>query len=122
VLAGLPANDENRIITVRVRLTEATAHQRAGVHGQRYVMGLTGAGGLGLRGGLNHSSSTVSDRDYQGYLNEPMVADAIANGVVNAFGPSDAAGLAVLSAAQIRGEVRRAVGMMDSIDGKVSRG
>lgn len=124
VLAGLPSDDENRIVTVRVRLTEAGNRTSQLVStGQRYVMGLNGVlADWDYEVAVNHSSSTVSDRDYQGYLNEPMVADAIANGVVNAFGPSDAAGLAVLSAAQIRGEVRRAVGFMDSVDGKISRG
>ena len=123
-LTRLPSDDDRRSVTVRVRLTEAGNRTSELVStGQRYVMGLSGMlSDWDYEVAINHSSSTVSDRDHQGYLNEPMVADAIASGVVNAFGPSDAAGLAVLSAAQIRGEVRRAVGFMDSIDGKISRG
>jgi iron complex outermembrane receptor protein len=43
VLAGLPSNDENRMVTVRVRLTEAGNRTSQLVStGQRYVMGLTG--------------------------------------------------------------------------------
>jgi hypothetical protein len=63
----------------------------------------------------------VSDRDHQGYLNEQMIRDGFADGTLNPFGASDAAGLALYEAAQIRGEVRRSVGMMDSIDARASR-
>ncbi|WP_180708963.1 hypothetical protein, partial [Escherichia coli] len=45
-----------------------------------------------------------------------------ANGTLNAFGPSSAAGQALYEAAQLRGEVRRAVGTMDSLDFKMSKG
>ncbi|RZJ40869.1 MAG: TonB-dependent receptor, partial [Brevundimonas sp.] len=70
---------------------------------------------------LNHSTSKISDRDYQGYLNEQMVMDGFAAGTLNAFGPSSAAGLALYEKAQIRGEVRRATGTMDSLDFKASK-
>ena len=70
----------------------------------------------------NHSTSTVSDRDHQGYLNEQMIRDGFANGTLNPFGASSAAGLALYDKAQIRGEVRRAEGTMDSVNFKASRG
>ena len=47
--------------------------------------------------------------------------DGFAAGTLNAFGPSSAAGLALYDQAQIRGEVRRATGTMDSLDFKASK-
>jgi len=122
-LASLPAGDENRVITVRTRLAEAGLRTNELVStAQRYVAGLTGTlADWDYEVGLNHSLDVVSDRDQQGYLNEQMIRDGFADGTLNPFGASDAAGLALYEAAQIRGEVRRSVGMMDSIDARVSR-
>ncbi|MCA6215486.1 TonB-dependent receptor [Ideonella sp. B7] len=122
-LASLPADDVNRIVNVRLRLAEAGARESELVSTtQRYVAGLNGTlANWDYELAFNHSLSTVSDRDHQGYLNEQMVLDGFANGTLNAFGPSSAAGLALYEAAQIRGEVRRAVGVMDSLDFKASR-
>ena len=122
-LNNLPADDEDRIITVRTRLVEAGLRTSELVSsGQRVVLGTTGVvAGWDYEWGVNHSTSTVSDRDHQGYLNEQMVRDGFADGTLNPFGPSSAAGLALYEAAQIRGEVRRAKGTMTSLDLKASR-
>ena len=122
-LASLPAGDENRVITVRTRLAEAGLRTNELVStAQRYVAGLAGTlADWDYEVGLNHSLDVVSDRDQQGYLNEQMIRDGFADGTLNPFGASDAAGLALYEAAQIRGEVRRSVGMMDSIDARASR-
>jgi iron complex outermembrane receptor protein len=119
-LASLPAGDENRVITVRTRLAEAGLRTSELVStAQRYVAGLAGTlADWDYEVGLNHSLDVVSDRDQQGYLNEQMIRDGFADGTLNPFGASDAAGLALYEAAQIRGEVRRSVGMMDSIDAR----
>ena len=123
-LATLAADDEDRIITVRTRLVEAGLRTSELVStGQRYVAGVTGTfNAWDYEIGLNHSRNVVSDRDHLGYLNEGMILDGFANGTLNPFGPSSAAGLALYEAAQIRGEVRRAVGTMDSVDFKASTG
>ena len=122
-LSKLAADDEDRIITVRTRMTEAGAQSSEVIStGQRYVAGLNGTlGNWDYEVALNHSTSTVSDRDYQGYLNEDMIRAGFADGTLNPFGPSGAAGLALYEKAQIRGEVRRAEGTMDSVDFKASR-
>jgi len=122
-LAKLAADDEDRIITVRTRLNEAGLRTSELVAtGQRYVAGVNGTlGAWDYEVALNHSTSTVSDRDYQGYLNETMIRDGFAAGTLNPFGTSSAAGLALYEKAQIRGEVRRAEGTMDSIDFKGTR-
>jgi iron complex outermembrane receptor protein len=122
-LNTLPADDERRIMVVRTRLSEAGLRTSEVVStAQRYVLGMNGLlAGWDYEWALNHSTSKVSDRDSHGYLNEQMVMDGFAAGTLNAFGPSSAAGLALYDQAQIRGEVRRATGTMDSLDFKASK-
>jgi iron complex outermembrane receptor protein len=122
-LAKLDADDEDRIITVRTRLSEAGLRTSELVSsGERYVMGVNGLlANWDYELAYNHSVSTVSDRNYQGYLNEQMIRDGFAAGTLNPFGPSNSAGLSLYDKAQIRGEVRRAVGTMDSLDFRASR-
>jgi iron complex outermembrane receptor protein len=129
ILAGsalndLDADDEERLITLRMRLSEAGLRTSELVStGQRVVLGMNGVlGGWDYEWALNHSRSKVSDRDRQGYLNEELILEGFANGTLNGFGPSGAPGLALYDQAQIRGEVRRATGTMDSIDFRASRG
>jgi iron complex outermembrane receptor protein len=122
-LAKLAADDEDRIMTVRTRLVEAGLRTSELVStNQRYVAGVNGTlAKWDYEVAFNHSSSTVSDRDHLGYLNEPMILKGFADGVLNPFGPSGAAGQALYESAQIRGEVRRAEGSMDSLDFKATR-
>jgi len=122
-LAAFDAGDERRIIVVRTRLAEAGLRTSELVaSANRVVLGTNGiVAGWDYEWALNHSTSKISDRDYQGYLNEQMVMDGFAAGTLSAFGPSSAAGLALYEKAQIRGEVRRATGTMDSLDFKASK-
>ncbi|MDY0745129.1 TonB-dependent receptor [Paucibacter sp. R3-3] len=115
---------DERSITVRTRFTEAGLRTSELVStGNRFVLGTLGTvGGWDYEWALNHSTSKVSDRDSQGYLNEQMVLDGYSDGTLNPFGPSSAAGLALYEKAQIRGEVRHATGTMDSLDFKMSKG
>ncbi|MFG6456117.1 TonB-dependent receptor [Roseateles sp. BYS96W] len=123
-LLSLDPEDEERVITARTRLTEAGLRTSELVSSSnRFVVGTNGTlVGWDYEWALNHSTSKVSDRDYQGYLDEQKIRDGFADGTLNAFGPSGAAGLALYEAAQIRGEVRRATGTTDSLDFKMSRG
>ncbi len=122
-LAAFDAGDPRRVIVVRTRLAEAGLRTSELVSSaNRFVLGTNGLlGGWDYEWALNHSTSRVSDRDYQGYLNESMIMDGFAAGTLNAFGPSSAAGLALYEKAQIRGEVRHATGDMDSLDFKASK-
>jgi iron complex outermembrane receptor protein len=122
-LATLPAEDENRIITVRTRLVEAGLRTSELVStGERYIAGLSGQlAGWDYELAYNHSVNVVSDRDHQGYLNEQTILSGFADGTLNPFGPSGASGLQLYEDAQIRGEVRHSVGLMDGMDFKASR-
>lgn len=123
-LNALDPDDEDRILTVRTRLAEAGLRTSELVSTtNRFVLGTLGnVAGWDYEWALNHSTSKVSDRDSQGYLNGQMVADGFTAGTLNPFGPSGSAGLALYEKAQIRGEVRHATGTMDSLDFKMSKG
>ena len=124
VLAGPDIDPEDRIVTMRTRLVEAGLRTSELVStANRFVLGTLGTvGGWDYEWAYNHSTSKVSDRDSQGYLNEQMLMDGFTAGTISPFGPSNAAGLALYEQAQIRGEVRRATGTMDSLDFKMSKG
>lgn len=125
-LALLEPGKRGREITVRTRLVEAGGRtSELTSTGQRYVLGTSGTattpwGDWDYDLGLNHSVNRVGDRDVEGYLNETMIIDGFASGLLNPFGPSSPEGLALYEAAQINEEVRSARGTMDSIDGRVS--
>ena len=90
--------------------------------GSRLVAGVNGVfGAWDYEVALNHSRNSVSDRAFNGYLNADMVNDGLADGRINAFGPSGLAGQTLIAAAQIRGEVRSSTGFLDAIDFKFAR-
>ena len=122
-LNSLAADDDERIVTVRTRMAEAGLRTSELVSNtQRLVLGMQGlAVGWDYEWAINHSTSKVSDRDHQGYLNEQMIRSAFAKGTISPFKVSDAKGLALYESAQIRGEVRNATGTMDSLDFKASK-
>lgn len=122
-LSGFGLETTDPLITARLRFTEAGRQSSAlESTGQRYLVGANGAlGAWDYEVALNHSTSTVSDRAFHGYLNEAMIDTGLADGRINAFGPSGADGLSLIAQAQIVGEVRRSTGEMNSVDFKFSR-
>jgi len=114
---------DDRSILVRTRMIEAgnRASQLTST-GSRIVVGMNGTvSGWDYDWGYNHSVNRVSDRDVRGYLPEDQTLQAYADGLLNPFGPSSAEGLALLKTLNINEEVRRARGVMDALDAKVSR-
>ncbi|MGM9491872.1 TonB-dependent receptor [Ideonella sp. YS5] len=122
-LSGFGLEQTDPIISARLRFTEAGRQSSELVStGQRYLVGANGSfGAWDYEAALNHSSSTVSDRAFHGYLNEAMIDEGLADGRINPFGPSSAEGQALIAQAQITGEVRRATGEMNAVDFKLSR-
>lgn len=122
-LSGFGLESTDPIITARLRFSEA-GRQDSELRstGTRVVTGVNGLlGSWDYEVALNHSRSTVSDRAFGGYLNEAMIDEGLADGRINPFGPSSAAGQALIAAAQIRGEVRRSTGTLDGLDFKFSK-
>lgn len=119
---GLETFDDPEI-RARLRFVEAGRQDSELVSsGTRLVAGVNGVlGAWDYEVALNHSRSTVSDRAFNGYLNEAMIDEGLLDGRINPFGPSSAAGQALIAAAQFRGEVRRSTGTMDAVDFKVGR-
>jgi iron complex outermembrane receptor protein len=110
-------------LELRMRLNEAG--QRTSTltsQGVRLVAGLTGTvAGWDYDTAINHSVNTVRDRDTHGYVLYNELLAGIADGRINPFGASSAAGRALIDSIQVNDEVRHARGTLDSIDFKVSR-
>jgi iron complex outermembrane receptor protein len=88
----------------------------------RVVVGMTGTlGGWDYDTAFNHSVNTVKDRDTHGYLLYNELLEGIADGRINPFGPSSAAGKALIASIQVDDEVRHARGTLDAFDFKFSR-
>jgi iron complex outermembrane receptor protein len=109
-------------VELRIRLAEAGRRtSELTSESQRYVVGLTGsARGFDYDIGLNHSVNTIKDKDTHGYLLYDKLLAGIYDGTINPFGPSGAAGVALLDSIQVNDDVRHARGTMDSVDFKVS--
>lgn len=110
-------------LELRIRLNEAGRRtSELTSTGTRVVVGVNGvAGKWDYDVALNHSVNTVADKDTHGYLLYDQLQQGITDGIINPFGPSSAAGVALLNAIQVNDDVRRSRGTMDSIDFKLSR-
>ncbi|HEY1131595.1 MAG TPA: TonB-dependent receptor [Roseateles sp.] len=87
----------------------------------RLVAGLTGmAAGWDYDAGLTVSQAKGS-LDYYNYLHEGRFIAELASGVINPFGPQDAAGLAALDRARMEGPMRRSKSTTYALDAKASR-
>ena len=110
-------------LEVRMRLNEAG--QRTSTltsDAVRFVVGLNGTvGGWDYDTAFNHSVNTVKDRDTHGYVLYNELLEGIADGRINPFGPSSAAGKALIDSIQVDNEVRHARGTLDAFDFKFSR-
>ncbi len=109
-------------VELRIRLNDAGRRTSALTsESQRFVVGLTGsANGYDYDIGLNHSVNTIKDKDTHGYLLYDKLVKGIYDGVINPFGPSGAAGVALLDSIQVNDDVRHARGVMDAVDFKVA--
>ena len=110
-------------LELRMRLNEAGMRtSELTSESQRYLVGVTGvAAGWDYDVGFNHSVNTVKDKDGHGYVLYDQLLEGIADGRINPFGPSSAAGQSLLDSIQVNDVVRRARGTMDTIDIKASR-
>jgi iron complex outermembrane receptor protein len=110
-------------LELRMRLNEAG--QRTSTltsDAVRFVVGLNGTlGGWDYDTAFNHSVNTVKDRDTHGYVLYNELLEGIADGRINPFGPSSAAGKALIDSIQVDNDVRHARGTLDAFDFKFSR-
>jgi iron complex outermembrane receptor protein len=88
----------------------------------RALVGVEGtAGGWDLGAAIVYSENRQRDDLAGGYVSGSRLADALATGLVNPFGPSGPEGDALLAGTTISGDFHRAKGTTWLVDGKASR-
>ena len=88
---------------------------------QRFMAGLDGIiGGWDYQLGLTYNENTIAE-NVTGYTNGVKIRTAMLNGVINPFGPQDAAGAAVITDALLGGNLQNHRGKVTALDGRVSR-
>lgn len=71
--------------------------------------------------GASWNQNKVVNTINSGYVNDSAVADGIATGLINPFGPQSPAGAAYLASNALSGDYATAVGRVKAIDGRASR-
>jgi iron complex outermembrane recepter protein len=88
---------------------------------QRFVLSADGQiGKWDYNVGFLTAESKATERYVGGYLYESKLLPAFATGVINPFGPNDAAGTAALLATQVLADVRTSTSKRSGVDGKIS--
>jgi iron complex outermembrane recepter protein len=118
--AGLPTT----VSGIRYRMAEAgNRTSEVTSSGTRFVAGVNGTfGAWDYDLALSRAENRSTDRYTDGYVLFDAFDAAVRNGTVNPFGPSSAAGLALIDSITIDDKARRSVGTTTSLDGKLTRG
>ena len=121
--AAATANAITGPIRLNWRLTPAGGRtNEVDATASRVVAGIKGlAAGWDYDAALNFSKSEVTDAYIDGYVKTSTFNAAFLTGNINPFGPSDAAGLALLNGTKIRDDARDSEGTTSSFDVKASR-
>lgn len=77
--------------------------------------------GWDYKTGLSYSMSKARDSMNGGYMNNAMIRAGLLNGIINPFGPQDAAGTAYLQSSQLYGTYEDAKTQVSSLDFTASR-
>lgn len=109
-------------VEVRFRATEAgNRSNEVKSDADRVVVGLQGAlGSWDYSGALSHAVNKVADRYVNGYYQFSELAAGVRAGTINPFGPSSAAGRALLDSIRVDDVARRSEGSTSGIDFKLS--
>jgi iron complex outermembrane recepter protein len=88
---------------------------------QRLIASLEGSlAGWDYQTAFSYNENKIND-GLAGYSNGPAITAAVLNGVINPFGPQDAAGQAVIDGAGLAGTLQTAKGTVTGIDARASR-
>jgi iron complex outermembrane receptor protein len=117
------ANGVTTPIRLGWRLTEAgNRTNEVNAESQRFVFGAKGSvAGWDFDTAYNHAKSDVVDAYVNGYVQTSTFDAAALSGNINPFGPSDAAGLALLASTKINDKARNSSGTTKTFDIKASR-
>ena len=110
-------------LSVRMRLSEAGNRTNEVIsEGQRFLVGMNGKfGDWDYDTAISQSANTARDFDQRGYVLLDKLLAGIADGRINAFGPSGATGKALYDSIQVNDQSRYARSTMSSFDFKASR-
>jgi len=117
-----PINDANSF-DIRFRATEAgNRSNEVTSDGDRIVVGISGVIGKDwdYTAAINRASNTSTDRYVNGYFLFNEFDAGVRAGLINPFGPSSAAGLALVNSLRVDDEARKSKGVTEAIDGKVT--
>jgi iron complex outermembrane receptor protein len=108
---------------IRMRATEAgNRSNEVTSDARRVVLGVEGVLGNGwdYTAAASHAINKVADRYVNGYFLFNEFSAALRNGQINPFGPSPAAGQALIQSLRIDDVARRSEGTTSAVDAKVS--
>jgi iron complex outermembrane recepter protein len=110
-------------VDLRLRMTEAgNRSNEVTSDASRIVIGATGfVAGWDYDAAISRAENKATDRYVNGYVLFDQFEAAVADGTINPFGPSDAAGLARLNDIRISDDARKSKGVSTAIDGRGSR-
>lgn len=116
---GLPATFSG----IRYRTTEAgNRTNEVTSDAQRIVLGASGAvAGWDYDVALSRARNKAIDAYVDGYVLYDKFDAAVRSGAINPFGPSTAAGKALLESIRVNDEARSSTGTSTALDGKISR-
>jgi iron complex outermembrane recepter protein len=119
-----PITDPNATATFDIRFRATEAGNRSNEvtsDGDRIVLGANGSfGSWDYSTAVSRASNAVKDRYVNGYFKFTEFDAAVRSGSINPFGPSSAAGKAVINGLKIDDVARRSKGTTTGIDGKLT--
>jgi iron complex outermembrane receptor protein len=111
-----PLNLSWRIVDGGQRTDKVTNEQT------RLVFGTEGQiAGFDYKAAVMSAEAKATDEYVSGWYSDPELRAALATGLVNPFGPNDAAGLAALRTAEIHAPVRQSKTKVNGFDAQVSK-
>ena len=121
--SSAPAGALPGVIKLRWRDTASGGRQEESDNRQdRFIASLSGiAAGWDYKAGMSYNENRIADYLTGGYTDGTIVTPAVLNGIVNPFGPQDAAGSALLARAAAKGNLWNASGKVLSVDAQASR-
>jgi iron complex outermembrane recepter protein len=111
------------LVDLRLRMTEAgNRSNEVTSDANRIVIGAEGmVGGWDYSAAISRAENKATDRYVNGYVLFDKFEAAVADGTINPFGASDAAGLAALNGMRISDDARKSKGVSTAFDAKGSR-
>ncbi len=118
----LPAGAQPGYINVRFRNIDGGSRANISTNQQqRLLVGMEGMlAGWDYRAGLSYNENKITE-NVEGYSNGPVITAAVRDGVINPFGPQNAAGAALIEAAKLGGNLQNHIGKVTTLDARGGR-